>query len=118
MILTLTGPLAGKTMCLNGRQFVGGRLELRDDPRSCRLIAEYYVRCYEVEVDGEPKANKGPTGPEAVLFQAIAKVPRKEWVTDDGVAHPTVAAVAQRTGNFRLTKAEIIEVVKKWPLPS
>ena len=118
MILKLTGPLAGQTIRLNGRQFVGGRLELTGDPRSCRMIANYYVTCYEVEVDGD-KGGRNPTEAETALLAAIATVPKDEWVKDDdGPPHPKVSAVADRLGNYRLTKEQIIEVMQKWPLPS
>ncbi|RPJ39853.1 MAG: hypothetical protein EHM35_01210 [Planctomycetaceae bacterium] len=118
MILRLTGPLAGQTIRLNGRQFVGGRLELKGDPRSCRMIANYYVTCYEVEVDGD-KSGKNPSETETILLGAIASVPKDEWVRDDdGPAHPKVAAIAERIGNYHLTKEQIIEVMQKWPLPS
>ena len=118
MILTLTGPLAGKTISLNGRQFVEGRLEVTGDPRSCRMIANYYVTCYEVEVDGE-QVKKNPTEAEAVMLAAIAAVPKEEWAEDDdGTSHPKVAAIADQLGNYHLTKEQIIEVMRKWPLPS
>lgn len=116
MILTLTGPMAGKTIRLNGRQFVEGRLELMGDPRSCRMIANYYVTCYEVEVDGD-KRGQIASEQEMALLSAIASVPKDEWVQDDDdpLAHPTVAAVADRTGNYHLTKEQIIGVMQKWP---
>ena len=117
MILTLTGPLAGKTISLNGRQFVEGRLEVTGDPRSCRMIANYYVTCYEVAVDGE-QAKRNPTEAEAAMLAAIVAVPRDEWVTDgEDMPHPKVASVADQLGNYHLTKEQIIEVMRKWPLP-
>ncbi|MCK9569019.1 hypothetical protein M0R72_08765 [Candidatus Pacearchaeota archaeon] len=88
------------------------------DPRSCQLIADYYRRCYEVAIDGDLLAKPTPTEEELKLLDAIQQTPREEWVTDDDGEHPTVAAVALVTGNYRLTKEEIVGVLKKWPLSS
>jgi hypothetical protein len=101
---------------LCGRQFVEGRLEITGDPRSCRLIAQYYQQCYEVSIDGDTAAPV-PSELDLVILKAAGMVPAEEWTETDGFKHPKVKDIAIHTGKYNLTKDQIIEVLKKWPLP-
>jgi len=50
--LVLTGSMAGKTILLNGRKFVNGRLELMGPDNELAGLERYFGRCYSACVEG------------------------------------------------------------------
>lgn len=50
--ISLTGALEGKTITLNGYNFVDGDLTFKRDKQSAENLCRYFVRSYQVAVSG------------------------------------------------------------------
>lgn len=125
--MTLTGPYAGKTMMLNGREFVDGIHDVTDQPEHVGSITKYYVRCYQValsnpaveeipqvEVDEEVVEPEEPNERQQAIIAAVNGIDREEWIEQDTNPHPKVKDVATLMEDPTIKKEEILEVIEKW----
>jgi len=121
--MTLTGPMEGKTIKLNGYQFVGGHCEFIGSPTEITGITTYFERCYQVEVSipkvqeapkvKEPEA-KEPNERQMKIIEACNGIDKEEWVDKHATAHPKIKDIAELMEDPTVTKDEVVEVVRTW----
>jgi len=118
--MTLTGAHEGKTIKLNGFQFVNGQCEYTGAAHEVDGVSTYFTRCYQVKIDlpGIEKMSRPETKPnkrQADIIEAINATDKEDWVDKNGaVPHPRVKDVAELMDDPTVTKTEIIEVIEKW----
>jgi len=120
--MTLTGALTGKTILLNGHQFVNGVHEFTGGPSEIDGVSTYFTRCYQVKISIPGLEKKvaasdrdKPSERQADIIEAVNATDKESWI-DKGAAipHPKVKDVAELMDDPTVTKAEIIEVIEKW----
>lgn len=126
--LKLTGPFEGKTVVLNGRQFVDGILKIEGALSKAEGLITYFERAYQAELvmaqggdtndqmhnDSEDGASKTEGEVNTKLLEAVMKLDpaNDEHWTQSG--EPAIAAVEVVYGSAGIKRADIKAVAPNY----